>query len=193
MRPLRIVALLLCASTLALAASGCGGGGGGASYSGAKPEVWAATVCGALSDWAQGLQADSRRLGTDLSGATNIATVKAKFIAFLENADRSTGTMLTKIKAAGPPAVKDGAAIQQQLVSGLEKARASFTRAIARGKQLSTTDPQAFSSGVSALGQDVQKELIATGEEFNSLGDTYDDKTLDKATSDEPACNNISG
>jgi hypothetical protein len=191
--PLRILVFLLCASTLALAASGCGGGGGGGtSFSGAKPDTWAATVCGALSDWAQGLQADSQRLGADLRGAKDIKTVKGKFVAFLENAERSTGTMVAKIKGTGPPAVKDGAAIQQQLVSGLEQAQASFTRAVARGKKLSTTDPQAFSTGVTALGQDVEKELTATGEKFNTLGDKYDDKSLNEATSNEPACTKIS-
>lgn len=191
MRPLRVLALLLCASTLALAASGCGGGSG-TSYSGAKPDVWAATVCGALADWAQGLQADSKQLGSDLSGATDINVVKTKFVAFLENAERSSGTMVTKIKGAGPPAVKDGAAIQQQLVSGLEGAQTSFKRAVARAKKLSTSDPQAFSTGVAALGKDVETELTATGEKFNTLGDKYDDKSLNQATSNEASCSKIS-
>jgi hypothetical protein len=190
MRPLRVLALLLCASTLALAASGCGST---KSYSGTKPTTWAATVCGALGDWAQGLKADSTRLSSDLSGTTDLKVVKTKFVAFLEDAERSTGTMLTRVKGAGPPAVKDGAAIQQQLVSGFEGAQASFTRAVAKAKNLSTTDPQAFSTGVQALGGDVQKELTATGQKFNDLGNKYGDKSLNKATSNEPACTNISG
>lgn len=193
MRAQRILVLLICASTLALAASGCGGGGDGTSYSGTKPETWAATVCGALSDWAVGLKADSQRLGSDLSSATAIKTVKAKFVTFLENAERSTRRMLTTIKGAGPPAVKDGAAIQRQLVNGLEQGRASFERAVARAKKLSTADRLAFSSGVGALAQDVQKELAATSEEFGDLGDRYDDETLNQATSNESSCSNIGG
>ena len=193
MRAQRILVLLLCGSTLALAASGCGGGGDGTSYPGTKPEAWAETICGALSDWALGLKADSQRLSADLSSATAIKTVKAKFVTFLQNAERSTGRMLTTIKGAGPPAVKDGAAIQQTLVSGLERGRASFERAVARAKKLSTVDRLAFSSGVGALAQDVQKELTATGEEFNDLGERYDDKTLNQATSNESSCSNIGG
>jgi hypothetical protein len=189
MRPRRVLVILLCASTLALTAAGCGGGG--KSYSGTKPSTWAATVCGALGDWAKGLKADSTRLSSDLSGTTDLQIIKAKFVAFLGDAERSSGTMVTKITAAGAPAVKNGAAMQQQLVSGLEGARASFTRAIARAKKLPTTDRQAFSSGVTALGGDVQKELTATGETFNKLGDKYDDTSLNKATSKEPACTNI--
>jgi hypothetical protein len=189
-RPLRALALLLCVSTIAVAASGCGGGGG-ASYSGTKPDAWAATVCGALTAWAQGLQADSRQLSADLSGATDINVVKAKFVSFLEGAESSSGTMVAKVKGAGAPAVKDGAAIQQQLVSGLQAAQASFKRAIGRAKKLSTTDPRAFSKDVAALGKDVQTELNATGEKFQTIGDKYDDKTLNEATSDEPSCQNL--
>jgi hypothetical protein len=192
MRILRIFAVLLCASTLAFAAAGCGGGSG-TSYSGTKPDAWAAAVCGALSDWAQGLQAGSTSLSSDLSKAKDIKTVKARFIVFLRDAEKSAGAMLTKVKAAGAPAVKDGAALQGELEAGLERAQASFTRAIASAEKLATSDPQAFSTGVQALGQTVQKELTATGEDFNKLGSKYNDKNLNEATSNEPACNKISG
>jgi hypothetical protein len=189
-RPPRVLALLLCVSTLALAAFGCGGGGG-ASYSGTKPAVWAATVCGALAAWAQGLQTDGQQLSADLAGATDIRVVKAKFVTFLEGAETSSGTMVAAISGAGAPAVKDGAAIQQQLVSGLRAAQASFKRAIARARKLSTTDPQSFSTSVAALGRDVQAELTATGERFQEIGDKYDDKSLNKATSNEPSCQKL--
>jgi hypothetical protein len=191
MRPLRVLALLLCVSTLALTASGCGGGG--KSYSGTKPSVWAATVCGAVGTWTQGLKASSAQLSSGLGGETDLKVVKARFVAFLENAERSSRMMVTTISAAGAPAVKDGAAIQSELVSGLKGAQASFTRAIARAKKLSATDPQAFSAGVQALGGDVQKELTAVGTKFNTLGDKYTDSTLNKATSEEPSCSKITG
>src|SRR5688572_4220396 len=142
---MRVLALLLCATTLALAASGCGGGGGGGtSYTGAEPDEWAATVCGALGEWARGLKADSDRLSSELSGASDLKTVKMKFIGFLQNAERSSGVMVTKIQGVGPPAVEDGTAIQQELEKELQKARTSFTNAVEEAKTLPTTDAQAF-------------------------------------------------
>ena len=191
MRSLRALALLLCVSTLALAASGCGGDG--KSYSGTEPSDWAATVCGAVGDWARGLQADSAQFGAGLGGTNDLKVVKRRFVAFLENAKRKTHIMVTKIREAGAPAVKDGATIQQELVSGLETGETSFTRAIARAKKLSTTDGQAFQSGVQDLGGDVQRELTEVGADFNTLGDKYEDSALNKATSEEPACKMISG
>lgn len=193
MRLPRVLLLLACASALVGAAAGCGSGGGGTKYSGAKPDAWAATVCGALTDWAQGLQADSRTLSADLQNAKDIATVKAKFVVFLESASRSAGTMISKVKAAGPPAVKNGNELQSDLEGGLSAAKRSFEKAVAKAKALPAKDPQAFSTGVSNLGQDVEKELTATGEAFNKLGSKYNDKNLNEATSKEPSCSTLSG
>ena len=192
MRLVRLLALFLCVSTLALAASGCGGGGGGTSYSGAEPEDWAATVCGALGEWAQGLKADSDRLSSDLSGASDLKTVKTKFVSFLQKAERSSGVMVTKIQGVGPPAVKDGEAIQRELETELGKARTSFTSAVGKAKKLPTTDAQAFGAGVAALGKEVEAELTATSERFNTLGERYDDDELNEATSKEESCTSLS-
>ena len=193
MRLPRVLLLLACASALVGAAAGCGSGDGGTKYSGAKPDAWAATVCGALTDWAQGLQADSRTLSADLQNAKDISTVKAKFVVFLESASRSAGTMISKVKAAGPPAVKNGDELQSDLEGGLSAAKRSFEKAVAKAKALPAKDPQAFSNGVSNLGQDVEKELTATGEAFNKLGSKYNDKNLNEATSKEPSCSTLSG
>jgi hypothetical protein len=182
--------ILPCICVLALAASGCGGGGG-AKYSGASPDSWAATVCGALSDWAQGLQADSRTLGSGLSASSSIKSVKARFVVFLKNARTSAETMIDKIHNVGPPAVKDGAAIQRDLEAGLRQARASLSRAEEKAKKLPTSDLLSFSSAVTALGGQAQKELTATGDAFEEL-DKYDNDALNKATSEEPACRRIS-
>lgn len=192
MRLLRGLALLLCVSTLAFAASSCGSSGG-TTYSGTKPNTWAATVCGAIGGWAQGLEADSARLGASVVGNKDLKVVRAKFVAFLEKAVRSSRVMVTRIGSTGAPAVKDGAAIEQELVSGLEGAQTSFTRAIAKAKRLPTTDLEAFGTAVQALGVEVSKELTAVGEKFNALGEKYQDMSLKKATSSEPACAKIAG
>jgi hypothetical protein len=179
-----------CICALALAAAGCGGSGG-TKYSGASPDAWAATVCGALADWAQGLQADTRALNSQLRNANTIESVKATFVVFLTGARTSADTMIEKIHRVGPPAVEDGEAIQSQLEKGLNKARNSLTRAEKRAKALPTSDAQSFSSGVTALGQDVQKELTATRSTFGGL-DKYNNEDLNRATSEEPACSRLS-
>jgi hypothetical protein len=191
MRHLRMPAALLAAVVLTLAATGCGGSD--KTYSGTKPDAWAATVCGALGEWAQGLQAGSARMQADLANAKDVKSVKNRFIVFLKEAESSAGVLLGKVKAAGAPAVKDGPAIQNDLETGLTEARASFTHAVEKAQKLPTKNLQAFTSGVTALGNDVQQELSAIGSDFNKLGDKYDDKALNEATSKDPACQKLTG
>jgi len=186
----RALLIAPCICAVALAAAGCGGGGG-TKYSGASPDAWAATVCGALGDWVEGLQADSRALGSELRTAKSITTVKAKFVVFLRGAGTSADTMIEKIHGVGAPAVEDGEAIQSQLEKGLNEARIGLTRAEKRAQALPTSDAQSFSSGVTALGQDVQKELSATGKTFEEL-DKHNNEDLNRATSEEPACSRLS-
>jgi hypothetical protein len=188
MRLARPLLVLLAAVILALAASGCDGG---KSYSGTKPSTWAASVCGALTTWRDSLQSGSQSLQADLQKVRELQAVKARFILFLQNAERSTKTMINGVRSAGAPAVKDGAAIQQELVTGLSRARASFTRAIAGAQALPAQNPHTFSRAVRNLGQNVQKELTSTGKYLDNLDEKYDAAELNKAVSKESACKSI--
>jgi hypothetical protein len=186
----RICLVVVCAAALAVAAAGCGGGGS-TSYSGTSPDDWAAAVCGGLNDWTQSLKSDSQMLASGVAGAGNLDTAKAKLILFLQHAEQSTRTMNGKVRAAGAPAVKDGEALQRDLQAGLDGAEASFRRATARAKKLSTTDNQSFYKGFLALGQDIQNELADTGRTFDGLSDKYDAKDLNEAVAKQPACKQL--
>jgi hypothetical protein len=176
---------------LLVAAGGCGGSE--KSYSGTKPDTWAATVCGALGEWARGLQSGSARMQADLRGANDVDSVKRRFVAFLKEAESSTGALVDKVKSAGAPAVKDGDAVEQNLEAGLVEAHESFKRAVREAQKLPTKDLRSFTQGVTALGGDVQQELAAIGDDFNSLEDRFDDPALNEATSKAPACRRLTG
>jgi hypothetical protein len=184
----RLLALLLSVATLALAASGCGGGGNESSASGTKPETWAASVCGALETWANDLKTGSQSLSSDLQSSGDLKGVKEKLVTFLQNARTSTQTMVADVEAAGPPAVKDGEAIQNDLEAGLSAARDSFDHAVTTAKDLKATNPTAFMAGVTNLGQQIQTELQKTAEHFKNIETKYDAGDLDEAMSNEPAC-----
>lgn len=188
MRLVRPLAIVLTAASLAVGASSCGGE---KSYSGTKPSTWATSVCGALTTWRDSLKSGSQSLNADLGKVRDLDAVKARFIVFLRNAERSSKTMSAEVKSAGKPAVKDGAAIQHDLETGLTRARASFDRAIENAQKLPTTNPRAFQSAVAALGRQVQKELRSTGQFFTKLGEKYDTNALNDAASKEPACKSI--
>jgi hypothetical protein len=193
--PVRLFVTLLSALVLAFAAAGCGGGGdngNGDSGSGTAPDAWAATVCGALGDWVQSLQTGSNELGTAMRDTTDLKAVKARFVSFLEDAEKSSGEMVEKVKEAGPPDVSQGEAIQDELVEALTKVEQSFSNAVDRANELSTSSVQSFTAGVGNLSESVQNNLSATGREFNQLSDKYEAPELDEATDGEPACQQFS-
>ena len=122
MRLTRLLALLSTLAALAFAAAGCSGGGGGSSASGTKPETWSADVCQALQTWEDDLKSGSRQLSSDISTSKDLKSVKVKLVAFLHSSEQSTEKLVGEVKSAGAPAVKDGPAIQRDLVSGLLEA-----------------------------------------------------------------------
>jgi hypothetical protein len=191
----RLPVVLLSIVVLAFAASGCGGGGDGGngdSASGTTADVWAASVCGALGNWVKSLQAGSQDLSVALQNTKDLKTVKARFVSFLEDAEKSSGEMVEKVKEAGPPDVDQGEAIQEDLVTALTKVQQSFSNAVDRANELSTSSLESFSSGVGKLSQSVQDNLANTGNDFNSLSKRYQSSELDDATDGEPACQQFS-
>ena len=181
----RLLVLVLSVAALAFAAAGCGGSDSSSS-SGTDPETWAADVCGALSTWTDDLKTKSQSLSSDLQSSGDLKEVKSKLVAFLDDAKASTQTMVDDVKAAGPPEGKDGTTVQEDLESGLNEARDTLDNAESKAEDLDTSNPRAFLTGVSSLGQQVQTELQATAEHFKSIENTSGD--LDKAISNEPAC-----
>ena len=193
MRALRTLVLLLSLLALSLAAVGCGGDDGGGDDNGnrsaaAAPEIWAASVCGALGNWVTGLQNGSRELGTQMRDTKDVENVKARFVSFLEDAEQGSEEMVEKVKEAGPPDVEQGEAIQEDLVAALEKVNQSFSKAVDRANDLSTSSLQSFSKGVGDLSEDVQNNLATTGQDFSTLSDRFQSTELDNAMDGEPAC-----
>jgi len=184
----RYLALLSTLAALAFAAAGCSGGSDSSSASGTKPEAWSADVCGALQTWEKDLKSGSQQLSSDIRTSKDLKSVKVKLVAFLNSSEQSTEKLVGEVKSAGAPAVKDGPAIQRDLVSGLTEARGSFQRAVKQAKKLPTDNPQTLTAGLTSLAQSIQGELTATGSHFSNLDKKYDVGDLNKAMAAEPLC-----
>jgi hypothetical protein len=134
------------------------------------------------------LEADSEDLRPALSDTRDLKGVKTAFITFLEGAEEGIGEAVEKVQEAGPPDVPQGEAIQQDLVSLLEKFEQTVSNAVDRANELSTSSLESFSTGVGELTQDVQNKLATTGQDFRSLKDRFKSTELENAIDGEPAC-----
>jgi hypothetical protein len=165
---------------LALAIAGCGGGGSSSS------DEWASTVCGALDEWGQSLQAGSEALRPAMENTQDLESVKENYIGFLEDAEQNSQELVDDVESAGPPETDGGEALQSELVSALENVQAGFARAVDRAEELSTRDGDSFRTGVGALSNDVEKNLQAAGAFFDGIGERSAE--IEEAIEDNPRC-----
>ena len=95
---------------LALAAAGCGGGSNdsSSSSSGTDAKTWAKDVCGALDTWSTDVKSGSKDLGESLRNTSSPKDAKDKVVAYLEDVQDSTKTMVDDVKGAGTPADREG-------------------------------------------------------------------------------------
>jgi hypothetical protein len=178
---------------LALAAAGCGGGSddSSSSSSGTDAKTWAKDVCGALDTWSDDVKSGSKDLGDALRDTSSPKDAKDKVVAYLEDVQDSTETMVDDVKAAGTPAIEKGQAIQDDLENGLEEARDSFDQAVESAKKIDTSNLRAFTTGLSNLSQQIQTQLTQASGDLKGLENKYDVGELNDALKNEPSCKSI--
>jgi hypothetical protein len=178
---------------LALAAAGCGGGSddSSSSSSGTDAKTWAKDVCGALDTWSNDVKSGSKDLGDALRDTSSPKDAKDKVVAYLEDVQDSTETMVDDVKAAGTPAIEKGQAIQDDLENGLEEARDSFDQAVESAKKIDTSNLRAFTTGLSNLSQQIQTQLTQASGDLKGLENKYDVGELNDALKNEPSCKSI--
>jgi len=178
---------------LALAAAGCGGGSddSNSSSSGTDAKTWAKDVCGALDTWSNDVKSGSKVLGDALQDTSSPKDAKDKVVAYLEDVQDSTETMVDDVKSAGTPAIEKGEAIQDDLENGLEEARDSFDQAVQSAKKIDTSNLRAFTTGLSNLSQQIQTQLTQASGDLKGLENKYDVGELNDALQNEPSCKSI--
>lgn len=119
-----------------------------------KPSAaeWASSVCTDLGTWKTSISSLAS------GGATlNPSTLKGK----IDTAQTATSTLVSELKALGPPDVESGAELQQTLQSNADKLQASFD-------SLKTAAQQAVQAGSPKA---VAQALVALGPQYQALLD----------------------
>jgi hypothetical protein len=190
-RPVLRVALAALVTVLACVAAGCGGGGGGGTAGGTPPDKYADAVCGAIVSWQNDLKSSVSSMTSSMSGVTSPAQIKAKLVEFTKQAVALTHTMIAKVKAAGPPDIKNGDQLQKDVENGLAQAEAAFAQARDSAKSLPANDPAAFQREAVKLGNVLSKQGTAIQTTFDSIDTKYNSKDLNEAFTKDAACKNL--
>lgn len=186
-RPVRTALVVLALAALVSACGSGGGGGSSDSSSGVSAAQYVKGICTAVGPFERDVAARSNALNS--AKLTSAAQGKKAVQDFLTAVSSDTDRALTKLQAAGTPNVSNGKTISTTIVGAFKQLKTAISTALDQAKNLSTSSPQAFQKGATALGGTVQSSL---GGISTSLG-KLKSAELEKAAAKEPACTALSG
>jgi len=158
-----------------------------------KPADFARSVCAGLTNWRDGVAADSAELGRGLGAAGDVAAVRSRYGQFFTSTVRRADQLLHTVNAAGSPKVDHGRGYSHDLVTALESARSGLAAAQKSFAALPAGDLAAYAAGARRIRDSLGGVFTRVGTTLDQLGRTYTSANLNRAFGDEPACQRLSG
>ncbi|MBB5871324.1 hypothetical protein F4553_004703 [Allocatelliglobosispora scoriae] len=149
---------------LALLLAGLGGCAGEP-----PPEVWAASVCSALTPWRTEINALTKRTQQQQEAAPNTAQAKENLTRLFASAETATESARSKVVAAGAPDVTDGPAIAASFVTSLAGVRDAYAHAKNGISAITATENKDFSDQVAAVLDTLNSEYAKTAPDLGKL------------------------
>jgi hypothetical protein len=154
------------------------------------PVSWAQRFCSAVVDWSDAAQVKEQALEKNID-PTSLPRSRAVFSRFLDQMVGETDRMITRIDAAGTPAVRSGPAIRAQLRAVLLRARGALADARRSAAAMSLTNRTAFAKSATAIGDTINVQFGSIGKAFDRIDATYPSPELDHAFTQAPACKTL--
>jgi hypothetical protein len=156
---------------------------------------WAANFCDSVASWISLIQTRTavydKAIGAwKANGHGKIKKIRSVLIVYVNDTTKLTDTMISKVKAAGPPAVPNGAKTQAQVNSGLAQVGAVFHTALTQAKALPTSNAIRFAQKAQALAATISTGVQAIGPTFTAIGKTAS-PALTRAARATPACQKL--
>jgi hypothetical protein len=156
---------------------------------------WTANFCGSILGWVSYI---NQRTGSynkaidnwKVNGHGKISKIRGVVIAYVRDTTASTDQMVQKVKAAGPPAVGNGAKTQSQVNTALARVAAIFHTALAQARQLPTANASLFLKRTLALSAQIKTGFNKVGAAFTAIG-TNASPALTTAGRTTPACQKL--
>jgi hypothetical protein len=160
----------------------------------ASPKKWVAGFCGSALTWQKTLKSGLAELTATVqkyqNGDVGLPAVKTTVVKFLDKSVKATDGVIKELKALGPPAVKNGAVVQQGELRAFGQAKTVFQKAEKTAKGLSTSNAQTFGKGLTAVGH----SITVAGQKISAAEtklEKYATKALTTAARHNGACRAI--
>jgi hypothetical protein len=177
----RWTAGLFAVLAISVTLAACGGS------SGVAPATYVKSICQAIGPFEKTVQSRSKEL-QNASGLKSPEQGKQALQGFLSAVVADTDKALTKLKAAGTPAVSNGKKVSTAIVAAFAELKGALQKAATAAGSLPTTSASAFSGAAQQLGSSVQSSLGGIGSSLSNLKSS----DLENAAKKEPACQTLS-
>jgi hypothetical protein len=145
-------------------------------------------VCGAVSTWLDGINANGTKLNQDVQAIQDLNAGRDLLVKFMQDAVALTDTMLGAVQGAGAPSIASGQQLSADLVQALQPVKDTFEKAVTEAQQLPTDDPESFSQAATQLGDEISNSQGSFTTSFDALQKKYDDPALNNSFETVPAC-----
>lgn len=167
------------------------GCGGGPHYSGVATRPWALTVCEAWNQWQQDTASRLANFRAKTAALTAAPDQKAQLVALFDALRQTSAQMVTTVKDAGHPAVKNGPAVADAFVSTLAAFPPAYADAKTKAGNLPTDDVAKYTQQVQTISAGLNTSLQQISARFGQINRTYHDPKL-VAALNQPACKSLS-
>jgi hypothetical protein len=172
---------LIAAAGIAAVVAGCGSNG----QSEVTPAAYVKSICAAVAPFESDVQMRSNALSA--TKLTDPIQGKQVLKDFLGAVSRDSDTVLSRLKQAGAPRVRNGKAIAAAVVKAFAQLKRALQQAFSQAGVLPTSSAAAFRTGAQALGSAVSASMQNIGVGLSGLRDP----ALVKAAAKEPACQSL--
>jgi hypothetical protein len=164
-----------------------------ASNSEIPAKAWSTNFCSSFGSWYAFVVPRTQAFGKKIdawkaNGQGTISKIRRAFIGYLQDSSASTDRMVQKVKAAGPPAVPNGAAIQAHLNVALAHIASVFDNALTQARKLPTRNSLLFLDKMLAIRQQVETGFTKMN---NPLAGVAPSPAIQAAARASPACQKL--
>jgi hypothetical protein len=155
--------------------------------SGVEGKTWAGAVCQDTLDWQTAVGQQSASFSSTVAGAGSLDEAKAAAVSFFDGLITRTESYLSQLRAAGTPAVPNGASLSASILSGIQGIDEAYKAAKTKAEALTTSDATAFGQQLSAIGAD----LTAASQRIGSSISALSSPELEAASAGIAACQQL--
>jgi hypothetical protein len=161
----------------------------------ATPKKWVTVFCGSVVTWEKSVKSSATALsktvkGLDAKSKADLRAARNRLVQFLAGLVTVTNVMIHKVRAVGPPAVKNGSKIQSGVLAGFAQVSKAFADGKKTAQALPTNNANTFAKQAVGLGITIQATANRISTSFRALS-KYSTKPLDDAAKKAPACSKL--